>query len=180
MCCGAHSLQQTPVPRRLELAGDQSSVLPFHGLREGGSHVLSSSSPAGLDQRMLLLQVPMETRSHAAEGEGCQLPPCAGCTPNPRLLALETCCWQPKGTRHRGKLLPIPTWCTNTSRDRTRAKSSQSQPEMYSSSKAVTPKSSVKSPSLLDATITRQGPEEKLAKTQAEKSKYDPNVMLLL
>lgn len=181
-CTSVHQgSEPAAVPRRPELAGDQSSVLPFHGLTEGGSHLLSSSSssPAGLDWRMLLLLVPMETPSQDAEGRDASSPLCR-CTPKPQLLALQTCCWQPRGTKHRGKLLPIPTWSTDTWRDRTGANSSQSQPEMYSFSKAVTPKSSVKSSSLLDATTTRQGPEEKLPKTRAEKSKYDPNVILLL
>lgn len=124
-CTSVHQgSEPAAVPRRPELAGDQSSVLPFHGLTEGGSHLLSSSSssPAGLDWRMLLLLVPMETPSKDAEGRDASSPLCRVHPKAPAagtadmLLAAQR---QPPPHphlehrhlegQHRGKFFPEPT-----------------------------------------------------------------------
>lgn len=108
-------------------------------------------SPLRLDRRMLLLPVPMETRSCAADGDGRMLPPFAGCT-----LLL-----QPKAPNV--EVNPSPP---GRQTGRTRANTSQSQPEVHNPSKGVTLKPTVKSPSPLDANITEEKLQQHRLKSQ--------------
>lgn len=104
VCTGVQSLQQTPGPRRPELAGDQSLVLPFHGLTEAGSHLLSSSSPAGLDWRMLLLLVPMEMLKERAASSH----PAQGAPQTPRCWHCRHAACSPKAPNTEGNSSPSP------------------------------------------------------------------------
>lgn len=180
VCTSAQSLQQTPIPRRPELAGDQSSVLPFHGLREGGSHPLSSP-PLQLDwtRGCSCCWFPWRHRAMMLMERAASSHPLQGAPQTPSCWHCRHAACSPKVPNTEANSSPSPPGVqTPRGTGQARKNSSQSQPETYSSGKALIPNSSVKSPSLLDA--TRQGPEEKVAETQAEKSKYDPNIILLL
>lgn len=137
VCTCAQSLQHTqPQEARAGWCSELSAALsrPQVAAREGGSHLLSSSSsssPAGLDWRMLLLLVPMETPSHDAEGEGCQLHPSQGA---PQTLAAGTADTLPAAQRHQtqGQTPPRPCLVHKhlQGQDKAGQTLSQSQPEM--------------------------------------------------
>lgn len=110
---------------------------------------LSLSSPAGLEDAPAAgSHGDTELKERAASSH-----PAQGAPQTPSCWHCRHAACSPKAP-HGGKL--IPTWYTNPSRDKTRANSAQSQPEMYGSSKAVTPKSSVKSPTLLGKARARR------------------------
>lgn len=62
---------------------------------------------------MLLLLVPMETRSRVGDGDGCSLPTFSWCSLLGQLPAPHMCCSQPRGTKHGHKpqLSQIHTVC---------------------------------------------------------------------